>query len=659
VFLAVCCTCQPAWGQQDSGDLTSKSLEDLMDMTVTSVSKKQQKLSRTAAAVFVITQEDIRRSGATNIPDLLRMVPGVDVAQISANTWAITARGLNGQFSNELLVLLDGRNVYTPTFGGVFWETFDLPLENIERIEVIRGPGGSVWGANAVNGVVSIITKKAGETEGAMVKGGGGNTHGFGTVEYGGHARLHTDYRIYSKYFNDQQWPSLSGQAGGDGWHLLRGGFRADSRLSEKDSLAVSGDVYAGREGNPTTVLPSVTSPGQVDKQIFINLSGRFLQSTWDHHISDRVDTRLLVSYDTYNRRDLLGDKRKTFNADFQSHLVLGKKHDLVWGIVYRYSAEQSEGSLSVSLNPADQHLNIFDGFVQDEISLIRERLYVTVGTKLENNTYSGFGTMPSVRSVYEISKQSTLWGAVSRARRTPADTDVSIRQNVSGVTQPDGTPALIALLGNPHFKDEGLTAYEVGYRAALESALTLDVAGYYNAYDHQQTVEPAAPFFEATPSPPHLVLPHRFENLMSGEEYGIEISANWKVNDRWTINPGYDFARIHLHGDAFSQDTEDGPNVEGSDPHMHAQIRSHVDLSPAWGWDTSAYFTDRLIFHGVPAYTRVDTGLSWHWMENVSVSVFGQNLVKDHHLEFIDDNGATRSTLVKRSAYAQITWRF
>src|ERR1700687_4754444 len=227
------------------GDLTQVSIENLMNMEVTSVSKKEQKLSRTASAVFAITRDDIQRSGATSIPDLLRMVPGMEVAQINGNTWAISARGLNGQFSNELLVMMDGRNVYTPTFGGVFWDTFDLPLENIERIEVIRGPGGTVWGENAVNGVVNIIQKKAGETRGAMVVAGGGDrTPEFGTAEYGGNLGRRTDYRVYSKYFDQEAMNGADHEDGRDGWHLLRTGFRSDTTFSEKDSLTVQGNMY-------------------------------------------------------------------------------------------------------------------------------------------------------------------------------------------------------------------------------------------------------------------------------------------------------------------------------------------------------------------------------------------------------------------------------
>jgi len=424
VFLICLCACSPAWPPQQPGDLTNQSIEDLMNVEVTSVSKKEQKLSRTASAVFVITQEDIRRSGATNIPDVLRMVPGVEVAQINANTWAISARGFNAEFSNELLVTVDGRNVYTPTFGGVFWDALDMPLENIERIEVIRGPGGSVWGANAVNGVINIITKKAGETAGAMVTAGGGNVdQGFGTVQYGGAAEG-TDYRVWSKFFNQDQFPGTNGQDGGDGWNVLRGGFRTDSTLTAKDGLTFEGGLYSGREGDPTEFLPSITSPGLLNIELGVNVSGGFLQSVWNHAYSARSDSRLMVSYDTYDREDELRETRKTLDLDFQHHFAWGERQDLVWGLDYRYSASHTDGDLFVSFDPADLNTQLFSGFVQDEIAVVPERLYFTVGTKLEHNYYTGFGVLPSVRATYAASERQMFWAAVSRALRTPAATD-------------------------------------------------------------------------------------------------------------------------------------------------------------------------------------------------------------------------------------------
>jgi len=650
----------PLWGQQAPTDLTKVTIEDLMNVKVTSVSQKDQKLSRVASAIFVITPEEIRRSGATNIPDLLRMVPGVDVAQINANTWAISARGLNAEFSNELLVMLDGRNVYTPTTGGTFWELVDVPLEDIERIEVIRGPGGSVWGANAVNGVINIITKKAGETKGAMLVAGGGNLdQGFGTAQYGGSVGKNFDYRIYSKYSNQDHMPGLSGQNGEDGWHLLRGGFRADSTLSAKDSLMLQGDIYTGAENNPTTFFPTITSPGLIDGDLGAALSGGFVQSVWNHKFSERSDTSLMVSFDTYERDDQLREGRETFTVDFRHHVAWGTRQDFVWGLGYRYSSSRSDGNLFVSLNPGGINTQYFSSFVQDEITLVPESIFLTVGTKLIHDNYTGFALLPSARVAYKLDPQDMLWAAVSRAVRTPAATDTSIRLNVAGFPGPGGVPDVVAVIGNPKFGNEGLIAYEFGYRKTIGERLSLDLAAYYNDYFNQETTEPTTPFFENSPAPPHVVLPSTFENLEHGEAHGLEVTADWKVTDRWSISPSYDFERIHMVVSALSQDPETAESDEGSDPHVHARIRSHFDLSQKWAWDTSVYFVDRILFEHVPSYTRLDTGLSWRWKKDVSLSIVGQNLLRDHHLEFIDSTGVSRSTLVKRSAYAKITWRF
>jgi iron complex outermembrane recepter protein len=657
---------QCGYGQSAEGpasphrDLTEKSLEDLMNVEVTSVSKKQQKLSRTAAAVFVVTQEDIQRSGATNIPGVLRMVPGIDVAQINASTWAISARGLNGEFSNELLVMMDGRNVYTPSFGGVFWETLDLPLENIERIEVMRGPGGSIWGGNAVNGVINIIQKKTSETTGAMVVAGGGDSEqGFGTTQYGGQAGEHVGYRIYSKYFNETAFRGGDGENGGDGYHILRGGFRADAAFSPKDSLVVQGNLYAGRKGDPAMILPSITAPGPVNLERFENLSGGFLQSIWDHTCSERSNSKLMVSYDGYERGDLLGDKRQTFNVDFNHHYQLGARQEFVWGLGYRLTAEHSDGTLGVSLVPPSQSTSVFSAFVQDEITAIPDRLYFTVGAKLERNTYTGFAPLPSARAVYEFSDRRMLWAGVSRALRTPADTDVALRLNVAGFTGPDGTPVLVSIFGNPHVKDEVVIAYEAGYRTEIGQHLSVDLAAYYNHYTNQISTEPGTPFFETTPWPPHLVLPSTNENLIDGETHGLEIAAKWKVTQRWTLSPSYDLERIHMRNRPPSQDVTTGPETEGSDPHQQARLRSHVDLPHRVGWDAAAYFTDRLLAQGVGSHTRVDTNVSWRCTERLTLTLAGQDLLKAQHLEFVDPTGATRSTLIPRSWYAKLTWHF
>jgi iron complex outermembrane recepter protein len=641
-------------------DLTQLSLEDLMNTKVTSVSKKEQSLSQTASAIFVINAEDIRRSGATNIPDLLRMVPGVDVAQINANTWAVSARGLNGRFSNEMLVLLDGRNVYTPTFGGVLWDVLDLLLEDLERIEVIRGPGGTIWGANAVNGVINIITKKSGDSKGGMGVAGGGNLdQGMGMVQYGGGLGRSSDYRIFTKYFNQDHRPGLGGFEGADGWHLLRGGFRTDSRLSGKDTVMVQGDLYTGKEGSPAFFLPSILSPGLQDIDLAVNLSGGFVQSAWNHVYSARSDTSLQVSFDRYKRNDILTEGRNTVALDFEHHFGWGARQDIVWGAGYRYTNSDTQGNLTFSLDPANFSMQLFSGFFQDEVALVPERLFITLGSKLEHNVYTGFDLMPSGRVSWTPNARHMLWGAVSQAARTPAESDIAVRANVAGFPSPGGIPALVAFVGNPHLKNEGLIAYEFGYRLELTPNISMDLSSYYGDYNHQQTTEPAAPFLEPAPSPPHLVLPETFQNLMHGEAHGFEMAIKWKPIERWTLSPGYAFEQIHMHLNPTSQDTRSVLEAEGGGPVNSAYVRSHLGLVHGIAWDASAYFVDRLRSGNIPSYTRLDTGGTWRWTEGLSMSVVGQNLVKDRHLEFVDENETAQSTLIKRSAYAKITWQF
>jgi len=647
-------------GHAQQMDLTDKSLEDLMNIKVTSVARTEQSLSHSAAAVFVITAADIRHSGATTIPDLLRMVPGMDVAQINANTWAISARGLNDRFSNELLVLVDGRNVYTPTFGGVFWDVLDVPLEDIARIEVIRGPGGSVWGANAVNGVVNIVTKKAAETQGGMLVIGGGNLNqGFATLQYGSHLGKNTDYRIYSRYFNQSHLPTTSGTNGDDAWRLLRGGFRSDTTLSSHDTLTFSGDIYGGNEDDLTGILLSVTSPVEQLFSTQTGLAGGFVQSVWNHKYSDRSDTSLQISFDRYRRDDSLGEVRKSFNIEFQHHLRWGTRQDIVWGLQYRNTDSDTIGDLTASLNPSDVNMQIFGAFVQDEIALLPDKLFLTIGTKLEDDYYVGFTPMPSGRLAWTPDKHHMLWAAVSRAERTPAETDTATRENFGGFINSSGTPVLTALIGNPNFKSEGLTAYEFGYRTRVSDHLSLDLATFYNDYDHQQTTEPAAPFFETVPAPAHLVLPMTYQNLQYGEAHGLEVWVNWKVMDRWTLSPGYAFEAVHMHVQPASQDTETNADTEGSSPKHSAQLRSHLDFGRGFSWDAAAYFVDRLSSLNVPSYTRVDSGFTWRLSEGLSASVVGQNLVQDRHLEFVDDTEVLASTMARRSVYGKLTWQF
>ncbi len=653
--------------QTPQTDLTKVSIEDLMNVKVTSASKKEQKLSRVAAAIFVITQEDIVRSGATNIEDALRIVPGLDVAEINGSTWAIGARGFNEQLSNKLLVIVDGRIVYTEAFGGVYWDAVDVPLEDIDRIEVIRGPGGSIWGANAVNGVISIFTKRAASKRGGFVAATGGNTvQGLGTVEYGDTIGKETDYRVFAKYNNEGQMDGLTGQHGDDGWHALRGGFRTDSTLSSKDALTLEGNLYTEREGELAYFLPSLTSPGLITIPDEITSAGGFIQANWKHRYSDRADSELQTSFTHYTRDDPLEpEERSTLYVDYQDHFAWGARQDVIWGIGDLYTSGQINGTLTVFFNPPRKSLDLADAFVQDEIAILPDRLYVTAGAKLQHNNFTGLQFLPSIRATVELNKQQMLWAAVSRAVRTPTPNDADLSVNLGEVGVTNGVPVVLRFVGNPNFQNERLVAYEAGYRATVSNRLTFDLAAYYNDYDNLQTTEPSGSFSEAAPAPLHEVETLTYENLMYGESHGVEISANWKVTDRWQLSPGLAFEELHLHTDPESQDQQTVPFVQGNNPTHMAQMRSHVDLQKGWSWDASAYYVDPLTNQGfsgevrIPGYTRLDTGLTWKPLERLSVSVVGQNLLRNSHPEFEDFFGSMQSSQIKRSAYAKLTWQF
>ena len=650
----------PARSQETPKDLGNKSIEDLMNIEVTSVSKKEQKLSRIASAIFVITQDDIRRSGATNIPDLLRMVPGLDVAQVNGSTWEISSRGFNSQFANKLLILIDGRTVYTPLFAGVYWDVQDVPLEDIDRIEVLRGPGATVWGANAVNGVINIITKGAKDTQGGIVAVGGGTREtGFGVAQYGGKIGQATSYRFYVKGFDYNSFPSLSGQDGHDGFDLVHGRFRIDSTLSKQDSLTVQGDLYEGHEGKIANAV-ALTPPFGGVLTVPASVAGGNVLGRWNHTFSAHSDTSLQVYFDRAERDSIPEEEGiNTTDIDFQHHFSWGSRHDFVWGVGYRHFSYATTGSLLVSFTPSSQGANLFTSFLQDEITLKPNRLYLTIGTKLEHNDFSGFEIQPSARLAWNVSNIHTLWVGYSRARRTPAPADRGLRIGLAAFPGPGGLPVLLTILGSPSVVSENLDAFEAGYRAQLRSNISLDLAAFYNRYADLLTLEPETPFLELNPPPPHLNVPLIFQNRMHGETHGLEMAVNWKVAGCWTLSPGYAFERIHLRTNPGSQDTTSVSDGEGNSPHIQAQLRSILVLPRGFEWNASLYFVGRLPAQPVPSYTRLDSGITWRVSENLMISLVGQNLIKDHHLESSSSDQVELSSLIKRSAYAKVTWKF
>jgi iron complex outermembrane recepter protein len=642
-------------------DLTQKSLEDLMSIEVTSVSKREQKTSQAAAAIFVISREDIGRSGALNIPDLLRMVPGLDVAQIDVGKWAISARGFNGQYSNKLLVLIDGRTVYSPIFAGVFWDSQNVPIDSIERIEVIRGPGAAVWGSNAVNGVINIITQSAGNTQGGNIAAGAGNAStGPETIRYGGKLRNLGAYRVSAEGFQLNVLPTLAGLDGQDDWRLVHGGFRTDTTISAKDSLTTEGEIYQGNAGEIAFFPVSLLPPENATAALRDRYSGGNLLARWKRTFSPGSETSLQVYFDRTARSDStynLG--QNTFDIDFQHHIVWGARQDIVWGLGYRVSSDEMAPTLRISVTPESRRTELFSSSVQDEITLRPDRFHLSLGARLEHNDYTGFDFQPSARMVWTPDRKNSIWGAVSHADRTPARSDTNFRVNFEALPGPGNLPILVSIFGNPNQKNEELAAFETGYRTTLTSRFSLDSTVFYNRYHDLSSVEPGDTRIETSPAPVHLLIPEAFGNGLYGETHGIEAFADWKVASFWTLSPGYTFFSMHLHPFAGSQDVTSASGTEGGTPDHQAQLRSKVRLPRNFQWNASAYFVNRLPAQSIPSYTRLDTGLTWSAGERVSLSVVGQNLLKDLHPEYSGPDSTVQSGLMRRSAYAKIAWSF
>ncbi len=637
-------------------DLTGLSLEDLMNINVTSVSKKPQKLMDAPSAIYVITQEDIRRSGATNIPDALRRVPGIQVAHINMNTWAITSRGLNSFLSNKLLVLIDGRSVYTPLFSGVYWDVQDTLLEDIDRIEVIRGPGASLWGDNAVNGVINIITKQAGDTQGGLLSTGYGNEQqGFGNLRYGNKIGDNAYFRVYSKYFNRDNAVDASGRKANDSWHAQRGGFRIDWDIDKQNSLTVQGDIYDSKFGE-TVATVSLTSPFSktiIDDSEF---AGYNVLTRWKHTFSESSNFELQLYYDRTERESItLREDRDTYDFDFQHRFKFGERHDIVWGLGYRLTHDNIRNSFDFSFNPGSRSMSLYSGFVHDEITLIEDKLRLTVGSKLSYNVFTGLEVQPNARLLWKPRERHSTWLSFSRAVRTPSRAENDIRINKEVLS----SGALVSLSGDHGFDSEVLYSYELGYRFAPSGNLSVDLALYYNNYDKLLTLEPGTPYPETLPTPAHLVIPFIGNNEMDGEVFGVELAVDWRPVDWWHLKASYSYQQILMHLNKSSLDTV-SESVEGSTPHNQFFLRSSFDLPRNLELDLSPRYMDNLSSVNVDSYVELDARLSWKPFENLEMSLIGQNLLDNHHPEYIQSVIVeTGSTEIERSVFAKIEWKF
>ncbi|HHT9125876.1 MAG TPA: TonB-dependent receptor plug domain-containing protein [Candidatus Brocadiia bacterium] len=617
---------------------------------VVTAARKEQSQFETASATYVITAEDIRRSGATTIPELLRMVPGLNVAQISASEWAISSRGFLflKRFSGELLVMIDGRSVYTPLFAGVYWDVQDTLLEDIERIEVVRGPGGTLWGANAVNGVINIITKSAKDTQGGLFHAGyGDREEGFGAVRYGLEMGNDVYLRAYAKYFNRDDFVG-----GNDQWQAQRGGFRLDWDISYQDALTVMGDYYDGR-ADQTVSLTSLSPPAVLLTDDTRDLHGGNVLLRWQRRPSEESDIILQAYFDNAEREEKTLDQRiDTYDLDFQHRFLLGERQEITWGMGYRLVADKLRGSFDISLDPEERQTQLFSTFLQDQITVM-ENLWLTLGSKFEHNDFTGFEIQPSGRFLWQPLPRHALWGAISRAVRTSSRADNNIRTNLAAFPGGGGVPALVSVFGNDGTESVDLLAYEIGYRYQFSQRLSLDVTGFYNIYDNLFTVEPGVPVFEIEPSPPHLLIPSFLDNLMDGETYGVETAANWQAMRNWRLSSSFTQLNMQLHLDSDSKDGNRDALVEGANPEHQFQIRSYLNLPYNLEQDTAVYYVSRLYKPEVSGYTRMDMRLGWHPRNNLELSLSLQNLLDNHHPEFSDVSE------VPRSVYAKITFKW
>ena len=639
-------------------------MEDLMNINVTSVSKKVEKLSRTAAAIFVIGAEEISHSNATNIPDLLRMVPGLDVAQINGSTWAISSRGFNDQVANKLLVLIDGRTVYSPLFNGVYWDAQEVPLEEIERIEIIRGPGASIWGANAVNGVINIITKDSRKTHGGLISAGGGtHTGADGLVQYGGVAGSNGSYRAFGRYFdviNNAKTPE--GQPAADGWHGSHGGFRTDWDLSQRDTLSVQGDLIrtAGGE-NVFAVFPNIALATNLNEPV-TNTTGDIM-ARWVHTLAGGSQTSLQVYFDYVHR---FGDEgvdqySRTTSVEFQHHLSISTRHDVVWGLNYRMDDTSLTGTTAYSYQFVPNHRrdNLASTFLQDQITITKS-FSITLGSKIEHNAYTGFENEPSAQAIWTPSAHQTVWASASRAIRQPAIFETDAKFNIGFYPLGGGEFGIATLSGDPHPQNETLRDFETGYRNQIGKRLSVDLTGFLSYYRNVETFEPQDPFFSADSVLPHLVIPEVFAFNAHGRDYGAEISVNWDASSRLRISSGYSFLNMLTIPDASATGSTVFQPSEDS-PRNQFQIRGHLKLRRNLEGDASAAWTSPLEGapgYYVPGYTRVDSRLGWRAGESLEFSVVGQNLASPRHLEFADALGINQ-TLVVRSVFARVQWRF
>jgi iron complex outermembrane receptor protein len=622
------------------GDISDLSLEQLMAVEVTTLAKKEQSLSTVAAAVHVITAEDIRRSSASTLPELLETVPGMFSAPVAGGVSGVSARGFVDRFANKLLVLIDGRSVYTPLFSGVFWESHDIILSDVERIEIIRGPGGTLWGANAVNGIINVITKDARDTIGGLVQVEAGNQATGMEARYGWQASDDLALRIYG-FGREREAGYLAGGSYDD-WGTLRGGMRLDWRPGDDDHLLCEAEIYDVRSGQNIFIPGPVPSAGQerVDET---KINGGYALTRWSRKLDDESDMELQVYWDHTRHKSLAYEyTRHTIDFDFQHRARCWDAHEFVWGLGYRGISDEIGSAEVVSEATSDQTYHLFSAFLQDEIDLTPE-LKLTVGTKVEHNDFSGVEWQPSARISWMPTKRQTLWAAYSRAVRTPsrAGNDVVVNLGVAG-------GQMATLVGNDDFDSETVDAFELGFRSVLKQSVTLDLALFYNDYRDLRTLEPVD------------ALTTTFGNEMTGESYGAEAVVAWQVEEWVKLHGGYSFAKATNHLTAVSGNTGGSEAEEEEYPQHQAYVGLAFDFNEQWSADLVGRYADNIPEEKLGRFFEMNARLGWKPKDDLEIALVGHNLL-DNRRPAIGKQPFLRidTTEVRRSILMRLTYEF
>jgi iron complex outermembrane recepter protein len=634
--------------------LVDLDLDQLMNVqvNVTSVSKKEEDSFQAPAAIFVLTAEDIRRGGFNSLPEALRMVPGLYVARGNADSWTIAARGFAFPNNDKLLVLIDGRNVSDPFFGGILWDVQDFPLEDVERIEVIRGPGGTLWGDNAVNGVINIVTKKAADTQGlSVVTSYGLDQEQSASVQYGGKLGQKLSYRVFGK---SSYWdPSVqaSGASWFDEWSLSQGGFRIEDQLTEKNSVTVEAGIYEGREHDTQLFALNGNFPLTAIRPASL-LQGQNILARWQHTMSEASSIDLL-GYCQWTKRDNLtaGGVQNTCDVEFQHNLAFGTRHSVNWGAAVETTGDLLVQNFTAQYTPRSRRTTTVSGFGQYEVQLIPDRLRLIVGSKFEHNSYTGFEAQPQIRAVWTPGQSHTVWGAVSRAISLP--TRVQSAGDIKLFAAPPIPITYSAFVGSPDLNSEELRAYELGYRYQWKDTFSFDGAIYYNDYHRLIGAAPGMPI--VNPVPLYVVIPVQVGNFGVGQTHGAELYLKFRPARRWVVSAGI----TELRG---TSPTAVG-NMNGL-PRQWATVESRLDLVHTLEFDSALYYYDvtsagMLVTGSAPTHSRLDLGISARPVRGLTLSIWGQDITSAWNLESsIGAPGTAQIGAVRRSVAFKIAWQ-